>query len=140
MDVGGSHNGVNVNQSVGHSNSSQNQSSTLSNTNYELLYIPEKKPFLPENLVWFHHESEWQRIANDRLNGNLLTFKTFIKKDQFDLVSKDEQTQINSELSALNLPVTYSVKASTASSSTEENQTSQLIQIEVDFEDVNALQ
>ena len=90
-------------------------------------------------MVWYHHESEWQRIANDRLNGNLLTFKTYIKKDQFDLVSKDEQTQINSELSALNVGVSYSVKANTSSSSTEENQLSQLIQIEVEFEDVNLL-
>ena len=139
MEVGGGYNGISANQGVSHANSSSSKSSALSSSNYELLYIPDKKPFLPESLVWYYHESEWQRIANDRLNGNLLTFKTFIKKDQFDLVSKDEQTQINSELNALNVGVSYSVKANNCSSTTQENQLSQLIQIEVEFEDVNLL-
>ena len=44
-----------------------------------------------------------------------------------------------SNLNALNVGVSYSVKANNCSSTTQENQLSQLIQIEVEFEDVNLL-
>jgi hypothetical protein len=131
--------GVNVKSEVNHQSSSHSQMSNLSNSDYELLYIPEKKPFLPDNLIWYHHEAEWQRIVNDRLNGNLLTIKTFIKRNQFDLVSADEQTQINTEFKALNVPGTYAVNVGLASSSSNENQSSQQILIEVEFADVNTL-
>ena len=33
------------------------------------------KPELPDNLVWYYHESLWQAMVNMRLNGGLLKFQ-----------------------------------------------------------------
>ncbi len=132
-------NEININQEVNYKKENSIEEVSLSNSNYELVYSPDKKPFLPENLVWFPYEPEWNRIANDRIKGNLLSIKTHIKREKSDIVSSQEQLQINSEFKALNVPASYSVSVSKKTSEYQKEEHSTDILIEVDFADINEL-
>lgn len=62
---------------------------------------PKGKPYLPENLVWYPHEKEWQQIAEMRLHGNLTKYEIKISSKQNTFVSSNERRQINAEAKTL---------------------------------------
>lgn len=59
---------------------------------------PSKKPYLPEDLVWFKQEPSWQRIAQQRLSGNLLAHNEFISSAQNQVLKQTEINKLNGEL------------------------------------------
>lgn len=106
---------------------------------YTLEFQPSKKPYLPENLFWYNHESEWQRIADDRLNGNLNSAKSLIKSDVFSALSNSEAVSLETEISANKIPVGGSHNFTTSKKQNQSNKESIEVQIEVYFKDKEEL-
>lgn len=70
-------------------------------------FNPEKRPYIPKNTIWFPSELRWQRLAQQRLEGGILTYTERISSSQNQLLNEEEIIDINAELKTL----LYSVKA-----------------------------
>lgn len=64
-------------------------------------FNPTKKPFVPEDLVWFPHQVAWQRLVQQRMNGNLLNHSEYLSSSEQKIISNSEMVKINGELDAL---------------------------------------
>lgn len=53
-------------------------------------FSPTKKPYLPDSLIWFNNEPEWQQIYQQRMNGNLDSY-SIILKNQFSHFNKENE-------------------------------------------------
>ena len=62
---------------------------------------PTQKPFVPENLVWFPHQIAWQRLVQQRMNGNLLSHSEYMSSSEQKIISNSEISDINAELNHL---------------------------------------
>ena len=82
---------------------------------------PIKLPYLPENLVWFNHESEWQQIAEARLNGNILEYEIQLSYKQVNLVSDSERRNIEAQARVLLASGSLSRETSSSSIFKEES-------------------
>lgn len=101
---------------------------------------PKKTPFVPGGLVWYHSNLGWQRLTNQRLNGNLLTHTEVISTKQVETLSTNEINKLNAEVSLL----LGRVKASggyanevDVKSLAEKDYT---LEVNVEFEDIDNLQ
>lgn len=64
-------------------------------------FTPTKSAYIPDNLIWFKTDMSWQRLAKQRLSGNLNQHKEKITSTQNEVVSKQEINSINTELKFL---------------------------------------
>jgi hypothetical protein len=64
-------------------------------------FNPTKKPFVPEDLVWYPHQVAWQRLVQQRMNGNLLNHSEYLSSSEQKIISNSEMVKINGELDAL---------------------------------------
>ena len=55
---------------------------------------PMRKPFLPEGLIWYDQQPQWQRLVNSRINGNMLEYNEFISTSQTKFTSNQEKIDI----------------------------------------------
>ena len=62
-----------------------------------LYYSPTEKPFIPNGLVWFPQEIQWQRLAESRLKGNILEYNQFVSTSETHFVSQslENNTQVH---------------------------------------------
>lgn len=67
----------------------------------EQTFNPTKKPFIPENLLWFPHEVAWQRLAQQRLDGAILQHSEMVSSSQNKVLSQSEMRDINADLNIL---------------------------------------
>ena len=98
---------------------------------------PMRLPYVPDNLVWYQGEIAWQRLAEKRLNGNLLEDEMTLSTSQVENMSKQRLLKIDAELKTLmaNVNAGYSHNyASTVKSTMKYDCT-----IKVEFESVNTL-
>ena len=65
------------------------------------MFSPTKKPFLPDDLVWYHHEPSWQKLYMQRVNGNLLHHHEIISTKQNKSVSSHELSDIKADFKNL---------------------------------------
>ncbi|OOG72832.1 hypothetical protein, partial [Algoriphagus sp. A40] len=83
------------------------QNSFLKETSRVQIFNPRKKPYLPESLIWYPHESSWQRLYSQRMEGHILAHNEIISTTQIQTVSKNEKVKIeksfNAYAAALNL-------------------------------------
>lgn len=81
---------------------------------------PLELPHIPEGLVWFNHESEWQQIAEARLNGNILEYELSLSSKQVNLVSDSERKNIEVQARAMFVSGSFSRETSSSSIFNEE--------------------
>ena len=62
---------------------------------------PTQKPFVPEGLVWYPHQVAWQRLVQQRMNGNLLSHSEYMSSSEQKIISNSEMSDINAELNHL---------------------------------------
>lgn len=76
---------------------SEQQSNSKSNlsASKQLRFAPSKAPFIPDNLTWYPHEIQWQRLSQQRINGNLLEYHQEISTTETSFVSITEKKQID---------------------------------------------
>ena len=67
---------------------SENNSKSRNQLSTKQKFTPTKKPYLPESLIWYNHEPEWQQIYQQRMNGNL---------DSYSISTKNQFSQFNKE-------------------------------------------
>ena len=64
-------------------------------------FNPTKKPYIPKDLVWYPNEFTWQRLAQQRLNGNFLTHNEVLSSSQIQTLRSSEIVDVNAELKML---------------------------------------
>lgn len=110
------------------------------NVKFHQIFNPKKTPFIPNNLVWYHSNLGWQRLANQRLNGNLLIHTEVISTKQVETLSTNEIKKLNAEITFLwgkaKAGGSYTNEID-FKSVTERNYT---LEIAVEFEDIDNLQ
>lgn len=57
---------------------------------------PLKKPYVPEGLIWYNEQPQWQRLVTSRLNGNMLEYNEFVSNSQTKFTSSTELSDIKS--------------------------------------------
>lgn len=62
---------------------------------------PMSKPFLPEGLIWYDGQPQWQRLVNSRLNGNMLEYNVFVSISQKEFTSNSEKKDIEASAKQL---------------------------------------
>ena len=80
-------------------------STTNSKFQKEQFLNPSKKPYIPEGMVWLKQEPSWQRIAQQRLSGNLLQHNEFVSSSQNRVLNQTEINKLKGELNAVFLEV-----------------------------------
>ena len=68
-------------------------------------FDPEKRPYIPKDVVWFPNEFSWQRLAQQRLNGNFLSHDEVLSSSQTQRLDRNEILDVNAELKQLFLSV-----------------------------------
>ena len=81
---------------------------------------PIKLPYIPSGLTWFEHESEWQQIADARINGNILEYEIRLSSKQVNLVSNNERSNIEAQARILLASGSFSRETTSASIFKEE--------------------
>lgn len=61
-------------------------------------FDPEKRPYIPKDVVWFPNEFSWQRLAQQRLNGNFLSHDEVLSSSQTQRLDRNEILDVNAEL------------------------------------------
>ncbi|WP_455150396.1 hypothetical protein [Capnocytophaga sp.] len=64
-------------------------------------FNPTKKPYIPNDLVWYPNEFSWQRLAQQRLNGNFLSHDEVLSSSQTQTLDRNEILDVNAELKML---------------------------------------
>src|SRR5690606_10490903 len=100
-------------------------------------FQPFKKPYVPNDLVWYHSDLNWQKLARQRLEGNLLTHAEIISLSQVENISSQEIQTINADLKAffVKAGVKYSKDIELESKSNKK----QTWTLSVEFEDIRKL-
>lgn len=109
-EVGGSSSHANSGSNYGEAGYQQDQSqeavmnSSLRNflrMGRNQTFDPLQKPYVPNDLIWYPNEYTWQRIAQQRLNGNMLSHSETLSSSQSETLSVSEIASINEELDNL---------------------------------------
>ena len=134
---------IKINSAKGDYEKNNNRDSSLEhelNVKFHQTFNPKKAPFIPNNLVWYHSNLGWQRLANQRLNGNLLIHTEVISTKQVETLSTNEIKKLNAEITILWGKVKATVNYNNENdfkSVTEKNYT---LEVAVEFEDIDNLQ
>ena len=75
---------------------SSETNSQVTGTNSEFLeqlFQPVKKPFIPEDLLWYKYEPSWQRIYQQRINGKTYHHEKIVSSNSID-VSENKKMEI----------------------------------------------
>lgn len=62
---------------------------------------PINQPYVPEGLVWFNQEASWQRLAKQRIEGNILEHHEVIDTSKNRCIESNELNNISAELEFL---------------------------------------
>lgn len=65
-------------------------------------------PKLPDGLIWYPHDKEWQHIADCRLHGNILEYEINLSSKEVNLVSEIERSNIEAQAKAFFVSGSYS--------------------------------
>ena len=64
-------------------------------------FNPIKPPFVPDGLIWFPNEVGWQRLVQQRMEGNILNHSEYMSSTEHKILSNSEILDINGELKIL---------------------------------------
>ncbi len=67
----------------------------------EYLFKPTQKPHLPSLLVWYHQQSDWQNMAQQRFEGVLQQIELLVNSNNIQILSSSEIAEIEEELQEL---------------------------------------
>jgi len=83
-----------VNGSYQKDTSSNKQEDSLTSRTRTQIYNPVKKPYIPENLLWYPHETSWHRLYQQRVNGNILKHHDVMSSKSSYSISKNEKSDL----------------------------------------------
>lgn len=84
-------------------NKNQKRQETSSLTEMEIVqrFAPMRKPYVPDGLVWYKEEVDWQSKVQQRLNGNMLEFSQRISTKETSFVAATEILDIKAQAALL---------------------------------------
>lgn len=74
---------------------------------------PMKYPYVPDNLVWYSGQVEWQRLAQRRLDNNILEYSEYLSSSQSSFTSFSEIQDIKAKASYLWIKANANVEQNT---------------------------
>ena len=91
---------ANVQQDL--SKTSSNKLSSGRKISQKQKFNPTRKPYIPEdNLIWYPHEVQWQRLASQRIDGNILEHHLQLSTKDTSFVANNEKKQIEASVKYL---------------------------------------
>lgn len=79
-----------ANSSVFKESNKNNQEDTTTSRVRTQKFKPIKKPYIPENLLWYPHETSWNRLYQQRINGNILQHHDVMSSKNFYSINEKE--------------------------------------------------
>lgn len=70
--------------------SKNNEYSSRNQRTIKIKLDPLKKPYVPDGLIWYSEQPQWQRLVESRLNGNMLEYNEFVSNSQTKFISSTE--------------------------------------------------
>ncbi|MBP1839895.1 tetratricopeptide repeat protein [Formosa algae] len=64
-------------------------------------FNPTQAPYIPNSLVWYHSEVNWQQLVDERINKSVVTYSEIISSLQTAQLSSQNITDLNAELKHL---------------------------------------
>lgn len=126
------------------SNVSQSQIETESKDQrtYKIKLAPIAKPYLPQDLIWYSAEPQWQRLVKSRLDGNMLEYNESVSTLQTKFTSASEKIEIKTSAKYIWAKLDVAVDAYSKSQFKESVETQWAIKVKFrsleDFEVVKA--
>ncbi len=96
---------------------------------------PIKFPYVPEDLIWYPNQTEWQRMVESRLSGNLLEYNEFVSTSDTNFVSNNERASIKASAEYLWTKIEGNAEIKLSSQFKETNETQW--KVEVEFRSLN---
>jgi hypothetical protein len=101
-------------------------------------FNPIKKPYIPENLLWYPHETSWHRLYQQRINGNILQHHDVLSSKNSHSINEKEKSDL--KVAFKNFFVDAKVNVDTLIEHTfTQNETIEW-EIEIEFESIENLQ
>lgn len=102
----------------------QNDRTASAGIEYYQRFDPNVKPFVPEGLIWYKEQSDWQSQVQQRLKGNMLEFNQRISTKETTFVSSSEVLDIKAQAEYLwaKANINYSEKSKSEFKSSEETE------------------
>lgn len=137
IGVKASYKGVGANVDYKNKKNNEDQLERELNLAFHQKLSPKKAPYIPEGLIWYHTDINWQRMAEQRMNGSLMSHREIITSKQIESLSSHELTKVNVELNALFAKANVDYQKDDFSKSSSENHYA--LEIQVEFEDIDNL-
>lgn len=64
-------------------------------------FKPYRKPFIADDLIWFHHNETWQSLAQQRLSGGLLNSELVLSSNSISVINDNEKIRIEKDYERL---------------------------------------
>ena len=87
-----------INGSYEDGKDSENKEDFMTSRTRTQIYNPSKKPYVPENLLWYPHETSWHRIYQQRISGNILSHHDIISSKSTHSISNSEKSNLKAGL------------------------------------------
>lgn len=100
-------------------------------------FEPIKKPYLPNDLYWFHIDSRWRSLAEMRLDGNTLQYEEYLSSEEISSTSKG--LNIKAKIQFNTLLNKGEVKTDVSRDSVTETKQDKVCKIKVRFKDIREL-
>ena len=84
-----------------YANENHSAGETLQHLEMLQKFEPNKPPFIPEGLIWYPHNVQWQRLAKSRIDGNLLEYGENISTEETSLFSEQSEMELQAHFKAL---------------------------------------
>ena len=107
------------------SNSSSYSSDSSSKTSRTLTVRldPMKLPYLPENLIWYSQQPQWQRLVERRINNNILEYSESVQSSDTRFTNSTEMDDIQASAKYLWVKIKANVEQNTKSQFRESTET-----------------
>ncbi len=101
------------------------------------IFNPVKAPYIPNDLLWYPHEQTWERLYQQRINGNILKHHEIISSKSAISISNSEK--INLKLAFKNYFVDAGLNINHSLEETFEQNESVEWEISIEFESIDKL-
>jgi len=109
--------------SYGHSSHRNKIETNNSRRAMHFTFDPMHKPYVPKGLVWYPESTEWQRLVQNRINGNMLEYSEYLSTVQTRMVNSTEEEKIKASAGYLWAKANVNVEKSTSNSFKESVET-----------------
>lgn len=94
-----------VSAAVNKTNSNDLLNRISKSINLEQKFTPNSKPFIPEDLVWYHNEESWQRLYKQRITGGLKEHKELLSISKNQSIENNKLLEISAELDVYDIGI-----------------------------------